>query len=77
MAAVGEGMARTILHVDLNKFYAKVECLYHPELLGKPVAVSGDVENRQGIILAKKQQVREIYADDTDKIENFDIPRDI
>ena len=48
-------MERTILHVDLNNFYASVECLYRPELQGKPVAVSGDVENRHGIILAKNQ----------------------
>ena len=48
-------MSRTILHVDLNNFYASVECLYHPELRGKPVAVSGDVEKRHGIILAKNQ----------------------
>ena len=48
-------MTRTILHVDLNNFYASVECLYRPELRGKPVAVSGDVENRHGIILAKNQ----------------------
>ena len=48
-------MMRTILHCDLNNFYASVECLYHPELRGKPVAVSGDVENRHGIILAKNQ----------------------
>ena len=48
-------MSRTILHVDLNNFYASVECLYHPELRGNPVAVSGDVENRHGIILAKNQ----------------------
>ena len=41
--------------MDLNNFYASVECLYHPELRGKPVAVSGDVENRHGIILAKNQ----------------------
>ena len=51
-------MSRTILHVDLNNFYASVECLYHPELRGKPVAVSGDVENRHGIILAKNQQAK-------------------
>ncbi len=48
-------MSRTILHVDLNNFYASVECLYRPELRGKPVALSGDVENRHGIILAKNQ----------------------
>lgn len=46
-------MVRTILHCDLNNFYASVECLYHPELRGKPVAVGGDVEARHGIILAK------------------------
>ena len=54
----GDGMSRTILHCDLNNFYASVECLYHPELRGKPVAVSGDVENRHGIILAKNQQAK-------------------
>ncbi len=46
-------MERTILHVDLNSFYASVECLYHPELRGRPVAVTGDAAARHGIILAK------------------------
>ncbi len=46
-------MARTVLHVDLNNFYASVECLYRPELRGLPVAVTGDVAARHGIILAK------------------------
>lgn len=46
---------RIILHCDLNNFYASVECLYHPELKGLPVAVGGSVENRHGIILAKNQ----------------------
>ncbi len=52
-------MTRTILHCDLNNFYASVECLYHPEHRGKPVAVSGDVENRHGIILAKNQLAKQ------------------
>lgn len=44
-------MDRIILHSDLNSFYASVECLYHPELRERPVAVCGDPEARHGIIL--------------------------
>jgi len=46
-------MSRTILHVDLNNYYASVECLYNPEIRDKPVIVCGDAEARHGIILAK------------------------
>ena len=48
-------MERVILHCDANSFYASVECLYRPELRGRPVAVSGDAEARHGIILTKNQ----------------------
>ena len=51
-------MGRTILHSDMNSFYASVECLYHPEVRDKPVAVAGDVEARHGIILAKNQHAK-------------------
>ena len=44
-------MSRTILHVDANCFYASVECLYHPSIRSKPVAVCGDPEARHGIVL--------------------------
>ena len=44
---------RTILHIDMNNFYASVECLYRPEIRDFPVAVAGDPLNRHGIILAK------------------------
>jgi len=44
---------RTVLHSDMNNFYASVECLYHPELRDKPVIVCGDPELRHGIVLAK------------------------
>lgn len=44
-----------ILHADANNFYASVECASKPELLGKPVAVTGNPEKRTGIILAKNE----------------------
>ena len=48
-------MDRVILHVDMNNFFASVECADRPELWSQPVAVAGDVEARHGIILAKNQ----------------------
>jgi len=44
---------RTILHSDLNNFYASVECLLDSTLDGFPVVVCGKVEDRHGIVLAK------------------------
>ncbi len=46
-------MGRVILHSDLNNFYASVECLYNPDLRGKPVAVCGSQSTRHGIVLTK------------------------
>lgn len=48
-------MERTVLHIDCNKFYASVECLYHPEYRDKPLAVGGSEEKRHGIILTKNE----------------------
>lgn len=48
-------MERTILHCDLNGFYASVEALYHPEFRDRPLAVGGRIEDRHGIILAKNE----------------------
>lgn len=44
---------KCILHCDMNNYFASVECLFQPELKGKPVAVCGAAEMRQGIVLAK------------------------
>lgn len=44
---------RTILHSDLNNFYAGAECVYRPELKKVPIAVCGDPNARHGIVLAK------------------------
>ena len=46
---------RTILHSDLNSFYASVEIRNDPALAGRPVAVGGDEQARHGIVLAANQ----------------------
>ncbi len=46
------------MHIDFDNFYASVECLYNPDLRGKPLAVAGDVENRHGIILSKNYMAK-------------------
>ena len=50
---------RTILHSDLNNFYASVETLKHPEYKDLPLVVCGKVEDRHGIVLAKNQIAKE------------------
>ncbi|MBN7771951.1 DNA polymerase IV [Clostridium aminobutyricum] len=52
-------MDRTILHCDMNSFFASVELLSHPELKHVPMAVSGSPENRHGIILAKNELAKQ------------------
>ncbi len=54
---------RTILHVDMNCFYASVEMLHRPEMRHVPMAVGGDPQARHGIVLtanypAKRQGVK-------------------
>ncbi len=46
---------RKILHIDLNSFYASVECLLDDSISNLPVAVSGAVSDRHGVVLAKNQ----------------------
>jgi len=50
---------RTILHSDLNCFYASVEMMLNPELRGKAVAVCGATEDRHGIVLAKSELAKQ------------------
>lgn len=50
---------KTILHCDINNFFASVEVILNPELINKPVIVCGDPENRNGIVLAKSQKAKE------------------
>ena len=46
---------RIVLHSDLNNCYASIECMLHPELKGKYIAVCGNTAERHGIVLAKNQ----------------------
>ncbi len=52
------GQVRTILHSDMNNFFASVECKLNPSLCGHPIAVCGDPERRHGIVLAKNYEAK-------------------
>ncbi|MBO4991179.1 MAG: DNA polymerase IV [Firmicutes bacterium] len=51
-------MDRTILHCDMNGFYASVELLALPQYRDVPMAVCGSPDNRHGIILAKNEHAK-------------------
>ena len=61
-------MLRSILHCDMNNFYASVECMLDPALKKYPIAVCGSVEERHGIVLAKnyKATIGIVLCSDTD-----------
>ena len=46
---------RTILHCDLNSYFASVETMRNPALRSVPMIVGGETEDRHGIVLAKNE----------------------
>lgn len=46
---------KIILHCDANNFYASCECALNPSIKDQPVAVTGEVSKRNGIVLAKNE----------------------
>ncbi|MBR4880723.1 MAG: DNA polymerase IV, partial [Clostridia bacterium] len=49
---------RTVLHCDMNNYFASVETVDMPGLASVPMAVCGDPRLRHGVVLAKNEHAK-------------------
>ena len=59
--SVGDCM-RTILHIDLNSFYASCSALNDMELKNKAVVIGGNEKTRHGIVLAANYRAKALLS---------------
>ncbi len=52
-------MQHRILHIDMDAFFAAVECVHNPALRGKPLIIGGDKESRRGVVSTASYEARQ------------------
>ncbi len=51
-------MERRILHIDMDAFFAAVECVHNPALKGKPLIIGGDRDSVRGVVSTASYEAR-------------------